>query len=510
MASLTRRLTVTVIGGTAGFVGLAAALIWAGYRPLVWHRIENDLRADAAEIAPSLLRQLRHGAPERELVELQWRRGDPGLMFAVIRLEDDALLGSRHLDDLPPWQAIADPATTGERVVLDERPWRVWRQPINLRAFAEGFPAMPEAEDPPRQDEPPRRDDRGRWREAWRDPALRDRLFEPPYDHLLVMLRDVGPLADEERRVRSGLIALVAAAVALAGLGAWLLARGVLRPVRRMAESIGELGGSGHRLLPERVPAELRIVPDRINRLLDRIDASRERERQFHAAAAHELRTPLAGLRAQLEVALLRQRSAEEYRSTLTTCLEVSGQLQSLVSGLLQLARIDAGSVAAAREAIDWRALFERALRRHGIAVARVVWDWPAEAPPVAGDPQLLECVCDNLIGNLEHGEAEGEVRLQAQLIDAQLRVSCENPCHEAPTEPIDSLLDPFVRSSRERSAGHAGLGLSLVKALIELQGGSVNLAWAEGRFVVRCAVPLFTGLSSGSAILGASTKEES
>jgi signal transduction histidine kinase len=223
----------------------------------------------------------------------------------------------------------------------------------------------------------------------------------------------------------------------------------------------------------------------------ERSSASLQR---FTADAAHELRAPLATVRAELEVALTRPRSAEDYRQALQTSLAELERLGTLADSLLLLARADSGTLLPQVASMDLADLLELHLDRwRSLALKQEVTlagDIP-DTGTMDGDPILLGRLVDNLIDNaLRHAPPGGTVTLRGALEGAEwvVEVSDDGPGVDPDLIPV--LFDRFTRSDRARSrgSGGAGLGLSLCRSIAEAHGGSITLApGATGsRFVVR------------------------
>ena len=126
----------------------------------------------------------------------------------------------------------------------------------------------------------------------------------------------------------------------------WIIIRRSLIPVDRLARRLSELdaGDLTRRFEAGGVPAEITPVVDRLNEMLARLETSFDREREFSADVAHELRTPLAGMRSTLEVALSRSREPAVYREAIADVLKIAGDMQGMVEKLLCLARLESGS----------------------------------------------------------------------------------------------------------------------------------------------------------------------
>ena len=180
------------------------------------------------------------------------------------------------------------------------------------------------------------------------------------------------------------MVALGGVAASLAG--AWFLAGRALAPVQRINETARRMadGDLDARIAIERTDTELGQVASALNLAFDRLRESIERQRQFTADASHELRTPVTTMMAELEWAMLRDRPAADYQESLETCHRAGARMQSLVEGLLTLARADSGELPVTRvsvrldvlvdEAIELRAAPRAAARRDAARVARCRW----------------------------------------------------------------------------------------------------------------------------------------
>jgi heavy metal sensor kinase len=313
----------------------------------------------------------------------------------------------------------------------------------------------------------------------------------------LVVARPVDALLGTLARVRAALVGVGCGAVlASSGILAWVVRRR-LRPVDRLSTSISAVAADdlAARIDAPDVPTELRPVVDRVNDLLARLEAAFRRERQFTGDVAHELRTPLAGIRAKIELALSRARPAEAYRAALRDCLEIHGQMQRLVEYLLKLARADAGQLEVRRAPVDvaeltrecWAPLEGRAAER-GLHVA-----WRFDGPlMIETDAELLKLVVRNILENaVAYADANGRIEIAARRAGDALTHIVTNTGSRLAAGQAARVFDRFWRGeSVDRSTDaerHCGLGLPLCKAVIEQLGGSIEAASAaDGMFSVR------------------------
>ena len=265
-----------------------------------------------------------------------------------------------------------------------------------------------------------------------------------------------------------------------------------LAPVRSLAAAIAELreGNLGARLDSAETPRELRPVVERLDELLRRLAAAFARERELTAEVAHELRTPLAGLRATIEVSISREdRPAEKYRAALAECLAITRQTERLVETMLSLARLDAGSITASTEAVDLDELVREVLAPLSARATERGVTITTELPPITAhtDRDKLRVVIHNLLDNaIGYVDDGGQVRVE--LTAGKLRIS-NTGCALAPAD-VPRVFERFWRGDAARSEGaHAGLGLALCQKLIAILGGTLAAEATDGRFVATVTV---------------------
>ena len=262
----------------------------------------------------------------------------------------------------------------------------------------------------------------------------------------------------------------------------WIVGR-TLRPVaglRLGAEEITAAGLADLRLPVPDAQDEVQRLAVTLNAMLDRIDASTKRQRMFVGDAAHELRSPLASLRVQLEVAE-RLGSSTDWHSVVEDSLVDVNRLELLVDDLLAMARLDeAGGALRHREMVELDCLVSRTVE--GYAMARVPVTASVEPVVVEGDPDGLRRVIVNLIDNavryartgVEVSVAPGSLRSGPATV--QLDIADDGP--GIPAHERQRVFDRFYRvgGSRSRESGGTGLGLPIVRDLVRSHGGTVRL----------------------------------
>jgi two-component system sensor histidine kinase QseC len=290
-------------------------------------------------------------------------------------------------------------------------------------------------------------------------------------------------------RIRLVLAGVSLAAILLsAGVLAWVIHRG-LKPLGDLAGRIERLGETdlSARVDVPAAPSELVAVVQRLNELLSRLEAAFAREKSFTADVAHELRTPLAGLRSTLDVTLSRPREPDAYRSAMTDCLAITRQMQSMVDNLLWLARMERGQCRIDRQPVVlhslvedcWKGLAGRAAERR----LQVAWQIDPEFVVETGREQLRQVLHNILDNAVEYTDTGGSIRIEAVSGNGlrQLRVS--NTGNRLSPEQIDQVFQRFWRgdAARQSTGVHCGLGLSLSRQLIALLGGSISTECADG-----------------------------
>lgn len=304
----------------------------------------------------------------------------------------------------------------------------------------------------------------------------------------LVVSRSVVEMQAAQQRTLLILLAVSLALLSIGGALSYWLAGRALRPVRNiagLARSISE--HDLHRRVDVKVPAdELGELVDTLNTMLARLEAAFISMGRFTADASHELRAPLALMRSELEGALSRSRSREEYQRVLESVQGEVEHLSRLADQLLILARADAGALVPATEPVDVADfLHEAAARWEGVADERGV-RLEVSAPSsgqTEADPALLRRVLDNLVDNgLRHTGRGTVVALRGYAANGGWNVEVADQGPGVAGNHRERLFSRFARSdsSRSQENGGAGLGLALSAAIARAHGGTLELVDVE------------------------------
>lgn len=280
----------------------------------------------------------------------------------------------------------------------------------------------------------------------------------------------------------------------------WWLARRATQPVAdilRVAEHLRPTR-LGDRLPARGTRDELGLLSETINRLLDQVATHVDRQQQFVADAAHELRGPIAAVQSSLEVALSKERSSREYQSAIEDVLRETRQLTRLTNDLLLLAEGGTESSAAAHTRLELASLVRQAASMFaGVAEERGVrMDVDLQVPaPIDGDARYLRQVCSNLLDNaIRFTQPGGSVRVTLAEDPArrQAVLTVADTGRGIGQDDLPRVFDRFFQADAGRDRGDAtrggGLGLAIAKAIVERHRGRIEVASTLGagsRFTV-------------------------
>jgi signal transduction histidine kinase len=282
---------------------------------------------------------------------------------------------------------------------------------------------------------------------------------------------------------RSALVALLGATLALiviAGLfGGWL-ARRLLRPVADLSELISDIEATdlSERLAWTGPDDELGRLCTTFDRLLDRLEYAFDHQRRFTADASHELRTPISVMRAEIELALARERDAGDYRRALQRLQAETTRLEALIESLLLTARGASGTAALQLVSLDEiaRRAIDRMTTPAQLARVTLALDANADAYALA-DPPLIESATLALVDNaIHHTPPGGSVRVAVLANDAWVQLSVADSGSGFSERALLEATQRFWRDDPARSGKGMGLGLSIAHAIAAQHDGRIEL----------------------------------
>lgn len=297
----------------------------------------------------------------------------------------------------------------------------------------------------------------------------------------------------EQSNFLAGLLRIFSAAIPiallLAGLGGYFLARRSLAPVVSMSNQAGEIGSSNlnQRLAVKNESDELGNLAKTFNSLLSRIESSFNQQRQFMADASHELRTPVAILRGESQIAISKgDRTAAEYRESLAVVHDESRRLSKIVEDLFVTARADSGQLRPVLASVFLDEIVAECVRAVGsLAEKRMVKIefFAAGEMPFDGDEPLLHRLFLNLLDNaIKYNRREGRVIVKAEILGGKYAFTVADDGDGIPEADRPRIFDRFYRADKSRTSDNAdgkngvGLGLSIAAWIAEGHGGSVIL----------------------------------
>lgn len=339
---------------------------------------------------------------------------------------------------------------------------------------------------------------------GWRTASAVERIRSVPFERVtfrvlsgpsrlrgqqvfIQVARSEAPLQEEVQNLLFIFAFGLPVGVGAAGLGGYTLAYRALRPIDRMADRAQFITAER---LSERLPVdnpddELGRLATVFNETLGRLEWSFDQMRRFTADVSHELRTPLTAIRSVGEVALRGERDAPAYRSVIGSMLEEVDKLANLVDRLLSLSRAETGHAKLARETVDLRALASEVVSHLGVLAEE-----KTQTLSVEGDAQP-RCHCDravlrqaliNLVDNaIKYTPEGGRIRVRIAEISAAAVIEVIDTGPGVSTEAGARIFDRFYRATHPEDLSGSGLGLSIAKWAVEVNGGRLALESAPG-----------------------------
>ena len=372
----------------------------------------------------------------------------------------------------------------------------------------------PEARGRPREFGPGDRGPEGRPRaegdrpprptERRRPPRRGHERFEPDERFEVFVATSIADERATLAELRSALFGSGLGAILISALLITAVVRRGVAPLQALSARVAGLDESnlGERIEAPDAPAELVPIVASLEATRARLSSAFQRERRFTADAAHELRTPLAGLRATLEVALRRERTIEAHREYAGQCLSVARSMEDTLEGLLMLARAE--EISGRLETVDLAeeldgafAAVQPGFEARGLALTTAIE--PDLSPVISSVAALVERVVSNLARNVVAHATPGSAVNCALRADGAERVSItvSNDCAPLPPEACERAFEAFWRADTARTGDgeHVGLGLALVAKATEALGGTSSIeveAAGDGgaRFSVTVILP--------------------
>ncbi len=270
----------------------------------------------------------------------------------------------------------------------------------------------------------------------------------------------------------------------VAGLAGYFLAGKALKPIRDIATTTRHITANNldERITVEVAKDDIGQLSQTINQMLDRLSQAFLKVTQFSADASHELRTPLTILRGEVEIGLRGDRSAAEYRDILVSNLEEIERMSKIVSDLLLLSRSDMGQEVLSRESVDLRDVVQELINQLAMLAEQkdiVLTGDVQPVPLVSGDKLRLRQMAANLIANaIRYTSEGGRVNVRLEAVEQGVKLVVEDTGIGIPEADLPRIFDRFYRvdKARSREEGGSGLGLSIVKWIVDAHHGDITV----------------------------------
>jgi signal transduction histidine kinase len=294
-------------------------------------------------------------------------------------------------------------------------------------------------------------------------------------------------------RAALGTVTLLIVAVALSG--GWLVTQSALAPLRRLTQAVRRIIVTGR--TDARVPVSgtgdaLDELTALFNAMLDKIEGLVTAMRGALDNVSHDLRTPLTRLRGTAEMALAGQPDCERYRDALADCVEESDRVLVMLNTLMDISEAESGTMALRREPVRLSDVVDRAVDLYrDVADAKGVAMAVTRGPSRNGDPDVvvnadrtrLEQVAANLLDNaVKYTPAGGRIDIDVDRDGPTAFIRVHDTGPGIPADELPRIWDRLFRGDTSRAERGLGLGLSLVKAVVEAHGGTVSVASRQGQ----------------------------
>lgn len=294
------------------------------------------------------------------------------------------------------------------------------------------------------------------------------------------------------RRLRVFILFIVPILLVLVALGGYFFMKRAFRPVVKIVDTVNNITSEdlSLRVEPYGSKDEIGKLTDTFNRMIDRLEKSFKSIKEFSGNASHELKTPLTVIRGEIEVALRKERNTEEYKNILSTIQHETTHLQSIINDLLFLSQIDSGSVSFSFGELSLEEpLLDAYEENCDLAEKKGIKIILKQIDPIpfSGNRTLLRRLFSNLIRNaVKYTEKDGVITITLNEKNGP-QFAISDTGMGIPQQSLPYIFDSFYRVEHSRTdypheTGGAGLGLTIVKRIVELHNGEISVESREGK----------------------------
>ncbi len=306
------------------------------------------------------------------------------------------------------------------------------------------------------------------------------------HNYTIQIAQDRSTDAQFRKQFRTLLALVLGVGLIASALIAITVTRRGLRPLGQMRRALERVqpANLSERIDPGRWPSELQPLAASFDDMLGRLEDSFTRLSQFSADLAHELRTPVGNMLGEAQVALTRDRRPEEYRTVIESAAAECERLSGIIDNLLFLARAESAEQQVNRSVFNGRYALEKIASFYEVSAedAQITITCEGDAD-IFADPLLFNRAVGNLVENaLRFTPKGGEIRISLRRSGNGSEISVRDSGSGIAPEHLPRVFDRFYRGDASRSSAGTGLGLALVKSIVDLHGGSVAVESVQGR----------------------------
>ena len=279
---------------------------------------------------------------------------------------------------------------------------------------------------------------------------------------------------------------ITAAVTLLGGILAYFVSGRALRPLRTFVAQVEKVqpNNLADMKITEEVLPEFRQFSDSFNQMLERLDEGFTAQRQFTGNAAHELRTPVANVSSQLEAII--EEVWEPTKERLQSCYDELGRISGIISDLEKLRQIEASNMVLEKEPVDLLELAQavKTAFEPELAKKKLTCMVTGESAIISGDQKRLHQVIFNLVSNaVKYSTESGQILIDIHNLGKNVQLTVKDQGIGIAKEDIPLIFERFYRTdrSRNRKTGGAGIGLTIVKAIVLAHGGNISVESVKG-----------------------------